>query len=440
MPQSFEQVIAQGITPPSNGGPLAMTPPGSPEAIPVSTLGHQSIQVEDSSATAVVRQRFPNKSSKARRARKPVTKPAGNRERAPNQTPTKRNNHRSTSTNPRLGTHWRMGKSIVSALDLLGTQLGPREVEKTRDVQVATLLEKVFAIPPSKCEMSRKHQLFQTKSSEECAAAGSNYRKEFEEVAPGKLARQGYQFQRGKRDPKFSTCPTTRAKIVHQVDDLRVTAAESHLEFLLSKQGLGKFLDMKMGKILAPGAKVNMLGRTKVRTQHAIFTFPKEKHRDNILTFLDLRHAKPWRIAGRKIRRTDANTKVLAHDKLLIYPGCVRSAIDISIDRRDIRFEVKELARHMKEPGEAETRALSRGVRNIMFVNQLGEEDFGLKFGTPRMWTDASTALQTAKRPGPSTKIRHIDVPTLFVQEFQYQKFLKASKIAGTANPSNCLT
>ena len=31
--------------------------------------------------------------------------------------------------------------------------------------------------------------------------AGSNYRKEFEEVVTQKLATKGYQFKRGKRDP-----------------------------------------------------------------------------------------------------------------------------------------------------------------------------------------------------------------------------------------------
>eukprot|EP00435_Cladocopium_sp_Y103_P041912 s1981_g11.t1 len=215
---------------------------------------------------------------------------------------------------------------------------------------------------------------------------------------------------------------------------------------------------MKVGKVEPQGTKVNVLGRTKVRTQDAIFTLPEDKHRDNILTLLDLQHAKPSRIAGRKIPRTDANTKVLADDRLLIYPKCIGSAIYLSIDRRDIRFEVKELARHMKKPrevdwenlltlgrcllrkptlarvvtfnpesktsgvltvdgftdsdwagcldtcrssdcsvvvggsvviahpqtqpglpatssGEAETRALSRGARDIMFVKQLGEED-----------------------------------------------------------------
>jgi hypothetical protein len=75
-----------------------------------------------------------------------------------------------------------------------------------------------------------------------------------------------------------------------------------------------------------------------------------------------------------------------------------------------------------------------------MFIKQLGEEDFGLKMAVPRVWTDASTALQTAKRLGAGSRMRHIDVAALYVQELVYQKQLKVGKVAGTANPSNCLT
>eukprot|EP00435_Cladocopium_sp_Y103_P043816 s1981_g12.t1 len=56
---------------------------------------------------------------------------------------------------------------IASVLDLLDTQLDPREVEKARDVQMATLVEKEFAIPWLKCEMPRKPKLFQFKRVDE---------------------------------------------------------------------------------------------------------------------------------------------------------------------------------------------------------------------------------------------------------------------------------
>ena len=90
--------------------------------------------------------------------------------------------------------------------------------------------------------------------------------------------------------------------------------------------------------------------------------------------------------------------------------------------------------------GEAEARALSRGARDIMFIKQLGEEDFGLKMAVPRVWTDASTALQTAKRLRAGSRMRHIDVAALYVQELVYQKQLNVGKVSGTANLPNCPT
>ena len=75
-----------------------------------------------------------------------------------------------------------------------------------------------------------------------------------------------------------------------------------------------------------------------------------------------------------------------------------------------------------------------------MYVKQLAENDFGLELGSPRMWTDATTALQTAQRLGAASKTRLIDVATLYVQELAHQKLLQVGKVAGTVNPANCLT
>ena len=55
---------------------------------------------------------------------------------------------------------------------------------------------------------------------------------------------------------------------------------------------------------------------------------------------------------------------------------------------------------------ETETRILSRGGRDAMFVKQLAEEHFGMKLGTAQLWTDAITALQTAKQLHENTAIR----------------------------------
>ena len=54
-------------------------------------------------------------------------------------------------------------QKIASVLDLLDTQLDPREVEKARDVQMATLVEKPFATPKLKSAIPRKCKLFNFK-------------------------------------------------------------------------------------------------------------------------------------------------------------------------------------------------------------------------------------------------------------------------------------
>ena len=648
----------QGMTPPDSPV-VGMTPPASPVLPPLSVGPEPAfLDTSDASPRAVPlpptslrralsfnqgQNQDGNESPTKARRTETTMQPAGD------ESPTKKQKVGTiTSALTQIQDWARNGQwenQIGSVLDLLDTQLDPREVEKARNVQMATLVEKEFAVPTLKAELPRKSKVFHYKwvdeikrgvyrsrftcadvksrySREELAdetntfaptpyeeshvlfelkclvkgwnsrsadvrcayllgkdsgdsagnpvnmrvppeyqqhfnawltqqpphiqrkfvgvdlykdvvlqlvgnlygrrPAGSNYRKEFEEVVTQKLATKGYQFKRGKRDPTVYTCSKTGATILHHVDDLRVAAANDDLHSIV--EGLQGYLDMKTGKIEAPGTKVNVLGRTKVRTEDAFFTLPEAKHRDNILTLLDLWHAKPSRVAGKRIVPTETNTSVVDSDRAVIYPKCVGSAIYLSIDRRDVRFEVKELARHMKDPrecdwenlillgrylldkptfarvallneesktsgvltvdgftdsdwagcpdtrrstdcsivnvggsvviahpqtqpglpatssGEAETRALSRGARDIMYVKQLAEEDFGLKLGLPRMWTDATTALQTAKRLGAGSKMRHIDVATLYVQELVHQKLLKVGKVAGTVNPANCLT
>ena len=648
----------QGMTPPDSPV-VGMTPPASPVLPPLSVGPEPAfLDTSDASPRAVPlpptslrralsfnqgQNQDGNESPTKARRTETTMQPAGD------ESPTKKQKVGTiTSALTQIQDWARNGQwenQIGSVLDLLDTQLDPREVEKARNVQMATLVEKEFAVPTLKAELPRKSKVFHYKwvdeikrgvyrsrftcadvksrySREEladetntfaptpyeeshvlfelkclvkgwnsCSAdvrcayllgkdsgdsagnpvnmrappeyqqhfnawltqqpphiqrkfvgvdlykdvvlqlvgnlygrrpAGSNYRKEFEEVVTQKLATKGYQFKRGKRDPTVYTCSKTGATILHHVDDLRVAAANDDLHSIV--EGLQGYLDMKTGKIEAPGTKVNVLGRTKVRTEDAFFTLPEAKHRDNILTLLDLWHAKPSRVAGKRIVPTETNTSVVDSDRAVIYPKCVGSAIYLSIDRRDVRFEVKELARHMKDPrecdwenlillgrylldkptfarvallneesktsgvltvdgftdsdwagcpdtrrstdcsivnvggsvviahpqtqpglpatssGEAETRALSRGARDIMYVKQLAEEDFGLKLGLPRMWTDATTALQTAKRLGAGSKMRHIDVATLYVQVLVHQKLLKVGKVAGTVNPANCLT
>ena len=226
--------------------------------------------------------------------------------------------------------------------------------------------------------------------------AGSDYRQEFEKVVADKLVSHGCHFVRGKRDPTVYTCSKTDATLLHHVDDVRIGASDADLNFLQSKDGLGKYLDMKNGDIERPGTKVNVLGRTKLRTADAFFTLPDNKHRDNVLTLLDLWNAKPSKVAGHRIPHTVENTQPVDARRAELFPKCVGGLIYLSIDRRDIRFEVKELARHMRDPREVDWSNLTTLARYLLHkpdlarVTTLNPESLSsgvLTLGGSRMFT-----------------------------------------------------
>ena len=90
---------------------------------------------------------------------------------------------------PTLGPKWPIRKPFRSVLDLPDTQVDPREVEKGRNVQMATLVEKEFAVPTLKAELPRKSRVFHYKWVDEikrgmyrsrftCADVKSRYSRE----------------------------------------------------------------------------------------------------------------------------------------------------------------------------------------------------------------------------------------------------------------------
>ena len=353
----------QGMTPPDSPV-VGMTPPASPVLPPLSVGPEPAfLDTSDASPRAVPlpptslrralsfnqgQNQDGNESPTKARHTETTMQPAGD------ESPTKKQKVGTiTSALTQIQDWARNGQwenQIGSVLDLLDTQLDPREVEKARNVQMATLVEKEFAVPTLKAELPRKSKVFHYKwvdeikrgvyrsrftcadvksrySREELAdetntfaptpyeeshvlfelkclvkgwnsrsadvrcayllgkdsgdsagnpvnmrvppeyqqhfnawltqqpphiqrkfvgvdlykdvvlqlvgnlygrrPAGSNYRKEFEEVVTQKLATKGYQFKRGKRDPTVYTCSKTGATILHHVDDLRVAAANA---------------------------------------------------------------------------------------------------------------------------------------------------------------------------------------------------------------------
>ena len=89
---------------------------------------------------------------------------------------------------------------------------------------------------------------------------------------------------------------------------------------------------------------------------------------------------------------------------------------------------------------DAELRGISRACREAIFVHELATMDFGLEVEIPRLWSDSSTGITAAKRIGPGTKLRHLDVSEFYVQGAVQAGKALLRKVKGTENPANFLT
>ncbi|CAE7413014.1 RE1 [Symbiodinium sp. CCMP2592] len=89
---------------------------------------------------------------------------------------------------------------------------------------------------------------------------------------------------------------------------------------------------------------------------------------------------------------------------------------------------------------DAELRGISRACREALFVHELATLDFGLEVEIPRIWSDSSTGITAAKRIGPGTKLRHLDVSEFYVQGAVQAGKALLRKVKGTENPANFLT
>ena len=89
---------------------------------------------------------------------------------------------------------------------------------------------------------------------------------------------------------------------------------------------------------------------------------------------------------------------------------------------------------------DAELRGISRACREAIFVHDLAVLDFGLTLEVPRIWSDSSTGITAAKRIGPGTKLRHLDVSEFYVQGAVQAGKVLLRKVKGTEIPANYLT
>ncbi|CAE7226937.1 unnamed protein product [Symbiodinium sp. CCMP2592] len=350
--------------------------------------------------------------------------------------------------------------------------------------------------------------------------AGSVYRDELEEVLTGKLAKD-YDFQRGVKDPCVYLDRRSGLILLHHIDDIRVAGPKAAV-LKFTEVDLPTHCEITVGELEEPGTAVEVLGRTKVRTEDSILTLPDSKHAENVCEQLGIGPKDKGTVPSRPLDLT--KVEELSAGDAARFRSAVGSAIYLSADRRDIQFAVKELARRMQNPrvcdwlaaetlarylratprfgrvvvldpaskstallnlevysdsdwagcpetrrstdnivaclggaviqtscqtqpglpatssGDAEIRGVSRAAREAVFLRELAEKDFALACGVPRLWADSAASIGAAKRIGPGSKLRHLEVAEFFVQGALRAKLLELRKVKGTENPANFAT
>ncbi|CAE7837865.1 unnamed protein product [Symbiodinium sp. CCMP2592] len=176
--------------------------------------------------------------------------------------------------------------------------------------------------------------------------AGSVYRDELEEVLTGKLSKD-YDFQRGVKDPCVFLDRRSGLILLHHIDDIPVAGPKAAV-LKFTEVDLPAHCEITVGELEEPGTAVEVLGKTKVRTEDSILTLPDSKHAENVCEQLGIGPKDKGTVPSRPLDLT--KVEELSAGDAAKFRSAVGSAIYLSADRRDIQFAVKELARRMQNP------------------------------------------------------------------------------------------
>ncbi|CAE7412283.1 unnamed protein product, partial [Symbiodinium sp. CCMP2592] len=164
--------------------------------------------------------------------------------------------------------------------------------------------------------------------------AGSVYRDELEEVLTGKLAKD-YDFQRGVKDPCVYLDRRSGLILLHHIDDIRVAGPKAAV-LKFTEVDLPTHCEITVGELEEPGTAVEVLGRTKVRTEDSILTLPDSKHAENVCEQLGIGPKDKGTVPSRPLDLT--KVEELSAGDAARFRSAVGSAIYLSADRRDIQF------------------------------------------------------------------------------------------------------
>jgi hypothetical protein len=175
--------------------------------------------------------------------------------------------------------------------------------------------------------------------------AGAAWRQLFEDTVCGI---PGYNFVRCPHEPCAYIDYKKGVLLIHHVDDIRVTGKDQDLKFIMAHLAVKFWL--KVGEIEKPGSEMKYLNRVKIRSEDSMVTIPDAKLIEDIIRLLGLETGRTSPIPGKKLSKDEADLVLLEGLDIKLYQQCVGKAIYLSMDRADIQYPTKELARRMSAP------------------------------------------------------------------------------------------
>ncbi|CAE7273855.1 unnamed protein product [Symbiodinium sp. CCMP2592] len=285
--------------------------------------------------------------------------------------------------------------------------------------------------------------------------AGSVYRDELEEVLTGKLSKD-YDFQRGVKDPCVFLDRRSGLILLHHIDDIRVAGPKAAV-LKFTEVDLPAHCEITVGELeefrSAVGSAI-YLSADRRDIQFAVKELARRMQNPRICDWLAAETLARYLRATPRFGRVvvlDPASKSTALLNLEVYSdsdwaGCPetrRSTDNIVACLGGAVIQTScqtQPGLPATSSGDAEIRGVSRAAREAVFLRELAEKDFALACGLPRLWADSAASIGAAKRIGPGSKLRHLEVAEFFVQGALRAKLLELRKVKGTENPANFAT
>ena len=89
---------------------------------------------------------------------------------------------------------------------------------------------------------------------------------------------------------------------------------------------------------------------------------------------------------------------------------------------------------------EAEYRAMSQGLSELLWTGNLLEELKILKTGCMNVWCDNKSAINIANNPVQHDRTKHVEIDRFFIKEKLDAKIIKKEYVSSGQQIADCLT